>query len=385
MARVVVLLIILTFSFCSYPQKIIKTNIIKKDKELYEAIKSDRKAVRQYITTGNTQLKNYIDKYHTYRYKSNKTYILNYNERLIAQYASGSFENIIKDINTNQHLKRRITDNNQHYDPILENEELKIKSISQRILDNIAKSNLSNYQKELLTLYYKTLINSLYNSFYTTYFEQDEINHKSEALIAFAKIPRQKAFIKRRIIADTEINSILSYSIEVINTYIYSGDYSKYLYNKISFGGFSLNYIKRNIYFNLSWNMHFADLKNDIPNEELWKKNERLIVYYWEGGIGYPFTISKRLLIAPMVNLASFSYGIYGSKENSPSQTSLNLGANIHLKFSPKMQRLSDLMNYSMLIPNSIKLFVGYQPMLQKDALELQGGAIVLKLGIGRF
>lgn len=389
MRRFLIVVIIVFTSSLSFSQKRPVPNVINKEQELYDAIKADREIVRQYIISGNSDVKNYIDKFHTYRYRSNKTYILDFNERLIAQFASSSFKSIIEDINKNQHLKRRVTDNLQHYDPILKNEEATIKSISQRILDNINKSNLDDYEKELLTLYYKTTINKLYNSFYITYFKQKDINDQSKALIPFAKKARQKAFIQRKIIAQTEINSIFAYSINVLTGQVYTGSYSKHLSPSINLLGISLSIIKKRIYFSGSIYYNIAKIKSDIPDKELWIQGEEVRSNIFELGIGYPFILSKRLIIAPVINAVNFSYELVGVENTSTqSQTTFNLSANIHLKFSPKMQRASDKLHAFRLkpfLPNSLNLSVEYQPVLEKDKLGLSGGAFIFKLGIGVF
>ena len=388
MKQILFLFIIILISSYSFSQKKPAPNVIKKESELYEAIKADREIVRQYIISGNAALKNYIDKFHTYRYRSNKTYILNFNERLIAQFASGSFKSIIEDINNNQHLKRRLTDNLQHYEPIVKNDEATIKSVSQRILDNISKSNLSDYEKELLTLYYKSTINKLYNNFFTTYFDQKEVNNQSEALIPLAKNPRQRAFIQRKVITEPKSDVLLAYSFDALNSNIYTGNYSKYLFNNIHIIGFSINVIKKHIYFNGGISLYNSELKNDIPNNELWVKGEEIEVSQYDLGLGYPFILSKRLIIAPVANISHFSYYLNKTDSKTHSQTTLNFGANVHFKFSSKMQRVSDKIHAFRLkyyIPNSLKLFAGYQPMPQKDGLGLSGGAFVFSLGVGRF
>mgnify|MGYP001187794652 CR=1 FL=1 len=393
MKRFLIVVIILTISVFSYSQKNARPKpvIIKNDNELFEAIKKDRDIVRQRINSGGSSLDEYLDKYHSFRYRSNKIYILNFDERLIAQFGTGDFEGIIDDINKNKHIKRRNVStyySPSHLSPLIETNEASVKSFSQRTLDNIKNSNLSDYEKELLTLYFKSTISKLYNDFYDNYFDQIDINNQSKALIPFAKSARQKAFIQRKIIAKPKSDILLAYSFDALNTNIYTGNYSKYLYHDIHLLGISINVIKKHVYFNFGASWYDSELKNDIPNNELWIKGEEISVSQYELGAGYPLILSRRLIVAPLVNITYFTYDLTKIKSKTQAQTTFNIGGNLYFKFSPKMQRVSDkirILNFMNYIPNSIKVSAAYQPMFNKDGLDLNGGAFIFSLGLGVF
>lgn len=363
------------------------STVIAKEADLIKARGKDRETVRQYIENGDSRVADFIDKFHSYRHKSNKTYILDFNERVIVQFAAGRFEDVLEDISKNEHLKRRDTHNKSYYLPIINDDEAFIRSKAQEVISNIAQSNLGDADKEMLTLYFKSTINRLYNKIHITYFEQKEVNYQSQALIPHIKNARQKAFIHRKIINYNERHYMLGLTIDAVNSYFFMGDYATYFDNFIQPYGFSVNVVRKNIYCHVGFGSFKTSLLRDIPENEHWVAKEKVLISQYEVGLGYPFIFSDRFVIAPIVNGSVITFDLYKNyKVKTQSQTTINIGANLHFNFSPKVQRISDKLHALSLrsfFPNSIKIFVGYQPLLKKGDFGFSGGAFMLAVGIG--